>query len=33
MWHGAFDDYNNGDIGPGHCEDGDDDDDHDEKFK
>jgi hypothetical protein len=23
MWHGAFDDYNNGDIGPGHCENGD----------
>jgi hypothetical protein len=23
MWQGAFDDYNNGDIGPGHCEDDD----------
>jgi len=23
MWHGAFDDYNNGDIGPGHCDDDD----------
>ncbi len=35
MWHGAFDDYNNGDIGPGHCDDRDDDD-HDgnkNKFK
>jgi len=26
MWQGSFDKYNNGDIGPGHCEDGDDDD-------
>jgi hypothetical protein len=25
MWHGAFDDYNNGIIGPGHCDDSDDD--------
>jgi hypothetical protein len=25
MWHKDFDDYNNGDIGPGHCEDVDDD--------
>jgi hypothetical protein len=30
MWHGAFDDYNNGDIGPGHCDDRDDDDDNDD---
>jgi len=27
MWHDAFDDYNNGEIGPGHCSDDDDDDD------
>jgi len=33
MWHGAFDDYNNGDIGPGHCDDRDDDDDHDRARK
>jgi len=35
MWHGAFDDYNNGEIGPGHCDDrdDDDDDDDDEVFK
>jgi len=26
MWQGSFDDYNNGYIGPGHCEDDDDDD-------
>ncbi len=25
MWQGSFDDYNNGDIGPGHCDDDDDD--------
>ena len=25
MWQGSFDAYNNGDIGPGHCEDDDDD--------
>jgi hypothetical protein len=24
MWQGTFDDYNNGLIGPGHCEDDDD---------
>ncbi len=30
MWQGSFDKYNNGDIGPGHCEDDDDDDDDDE---
>ncbi len=27
MWQGSFDKYNNGDIGPGHCDDDDDDDD------
>jgi hypothetical protein len=31
MWQGTFDDYNNGDIGPGHCEEDDDDDDDEEK--
>ena len=30
MWQGSFDDYNNGLIGPGHCEDDDDDDDDEE---
>ncbi len=28
-WQGMFDDYNNGDIGPGHCDDYEDDDDDD----
>ena len=33
MWQGSFDDYNNGDIGPGHCADDDDDDDEPMMFK
>lgn len=33
MWQGSFDDYNNGLIGPGHCEDDDDDDDEPMMFK
>jgi hypothetical protein len=32
-WHGIFGSYNEGDIGPGHCDDDDDDDDDEEMFK